>query len=110
MNAQKDELIDKESKEKFMLGQAEQIAKETYGDAVADVHKLENSPTKITTKLGDSFRWEFKVSLKSNTAEIEKEMYLNIFELSEKEKLKRSRLAGNIDMDKKPVYEFVEKD
>ena len=85
---------------------AKQIARENYGDGV-EVIMLEGTPTICENK---AKRWEFKCFLKSNTAEVEKEFYLNLYELSKAEKLKRSRQAGNIDMDKKPVYEFVDKE
>lgn len=86
------------------LGQAQSITEGVYGDAVRAVIPLGN------TLINGSNRLEYKVFLKSNSDEIDEEMYLNIFELSKEEKERRSKLAGNIDMDKKPVYEFVEKE
>jgi hypothetical protein len=97
---------------------AKQIARENYGDGVG-VIMLEGTPTKINGNIFDGSipikteklnRWEFKCFLKNNTTEVEKEFYLNLYELNKAEKLKRSRQAGNIDMDKKPVYEFVDKE
>ena len=84
---------------------AKQIARENYGDDI-NVMMLEGTPTIYEDK---SKRWEFKCFLKTDT-EIDKELYLNIYELSEDEKIRRSQLAGNIDMDKKPFYEFVDKE
>ena len=69
---------------------AKQIAEKDYGDNVG-VIMLEGTPTNINgTK-----RWEFKCLLKSNTAEVEKEFYLNIV-------WKRGR--------RPPIYEFVDKE
>ena len=84
---------------------AKQIAIENYGSDIK-VMMLEGTPTIYEDK---SERWEFKCFLKTDT-EIDKELYLNIYELSEDEKIRRSKLADNIDMDKKPVYEFVDKE
>jgi hypothetical protein len=70
---------------------AKQIAREKYGDGV-EVVMFEGTPTIYEDK---SKRWEFKCFLKSNTAEVEKEFYLNI-------RWKRGR--------GKPSYEFVDKE
>jgi hypothetical protein len=84
---------------------AKQIARENYGEGVK-VIMLDGTPTKIErTLLLDNTgrislktkkvnRWEFKCFLKSNTAEVEKEFYLNII----------------WDGSEKPSYEFVDKE
>ena len=100
---------------------AKQIARENYGEGVK-VIMLDGTPTKIErTLLLDNTgrislktkkvnRWEFKCFLGNEGGADYKEFYLNIYELTEAEKLKQSRQAGNIDIDKKPDYEFVDKE
>ena len=85
------------------LERAKQIARENYGDGV-EIIMLEGTPTKISSNIFDGSipikteklnRWEFKCFLKSNTAEVEKEYYLNII---------WKRGGG------KPSYQFVDKE
>ena len=88
-----------------MLEIAKQIVKANYGDGV-EVIMLKGTPTICENK---AIRWEFKCFFTSPSLHYI-EFYLNIYGLSEAEKSKRSKQAGNIDMDKKPVYEFVDKE
>ena len=89
---------------------AKEIAVESYGDGI-EVEMLKETPTKVNSNMIDREfpvktkmlnRWEFKCSLKSNTAEIEKEFYLYLYEPIKEGKLKESDGADN-----KVVYEFV---
>jgi len=88
---------------KIMLETAKQILEEEGIDYI-DIIPLEETPTNFN----DTLRYEFKFY--SRETEFPKEKYINIYTLTDEEKARRSRRAGNIDMDKEPHYEIVDKE
>jgi len=87
----------------IMLETAKEILEEEGIDYI-DIFPLEGTPTNFN----DTLRYEFKFY--SRETEFPKEQYINIYTLTDEEKVRRSRRAGNIDMDKEPHYEIVDKE
>jgi len=87
----------------IMLETAKEILEEEGIDYI-DIIPLDGTPTNFN----DTLRYEFKFY--SRETEFPKEKYINIYVLTDKEKAKRSKTAGLIDIDKKPYYEILDKE
>ena len=87
----------------IMLETAKEILEEEGIDYI-DIIPLDGTPTNFN----DTLRYEFKFY--SRETEFPKEKYINIYTLTDEEKAIRSRMAGDIDMDKNPYYEIVDKE
>jgi len=87
----------------IMLETAKEILEEN-GIKYTAIFPLEDTPTQFWVTL----RYEFKFYFLENG--LQKERYINIYALADEEKAKRSRMAGDIDMDKNPYYEILDKE